>query len=154
FEHRAAAVGRATRNRPAVSFDDFRADEQAKTGARNRPDALRTIASFEDTSAVCLRYADPVITNRDRCGTALGAYVDIDLSTIRRIFDRVADQILKHPLDAPLVVIDHHRVRRSRIAERVTPGDRLHLVLGGLDCPPEIGRAALQSDPIALNRMQ
>jgi hypothetical protein len=93
-----------------VSFDDFRTDEEAKTGARNRTDGVCPIPPFEDMTAVRLRYADSVIADRNRRIAAVGADVDVDFSTVRRVFDRVADQILQNPLDAALVVIDHHRL--------------------------------------------
>jgi len=66
--------------------------------------------AFEDMTAVRLRYADSVIADRNRRIAAVGADVDVDFSTVRRVFDRVADQILQNPLDAALVVIDHHRL--------------------------------------------
>jgi len=137
-----------------VSFDDFRADEEAETGARNSTDAVRAIASFEDPATICVRYTDPVIANRDRRGAVVGAYVDVDLSTVRRILDRVSDQILENSLYSAFIVIDHNRLRRGRIAKHVTASDRFHLILGGLHRPPQIGRPALQGDPTAFNRVQ
>jgi len=67
-----------------VSFHDFRADEEAETGAGDGAHAVgRAVTTFEDTTSVCLRYADSLIANRDRRCAGDEAYVDVDLSTIR-----------------------------------------------------------------------
>jgi hypothetical protein len=66
-----------------VSLDDFRADEEAKTGARNRTDGICAIPPFEDVTTVRLRYADSVIADRDRRVAAVGVYVDVDVSSVR-----------------------------------------------------------------------
>jgi len=104
------AVGRAARNRAAVAFDDLRADKESETGPGYGADIICPIASFEDAAAVGVRYADAMIADGNRRVAAIGAYGDVDVSTVRRVFDRVADQILENPLDAAFVVIDHHRL--------------------------------------------
>jgi len=103
-------VGGAAGNRAAVAFDDLRADKEPETAPGNRAHAIGTIASLEDAAAFKLGYADTTIADADRRVAAISAYLDIDVAAVRRVFDRVADQILEHPLDAAFVIIDHHRL--------------------------------------------
>jgi len=97
-------------DRSAVPLDDFRADKQPKPCAGNRADAVGSIASFEHPAAFALRYSDTVIADRYPGIVVLNGHGDLDVPSVRRILDGVADQILQNALDAAFVVIDRDRL--------------------------------------------
>jgi len=89
-----------------VTLDDLRADKQPQPCAGNGADAIGSIASFEHPAALACGYSDAVITDRYPGLVVLNRHADLDISPVRRILDRVADQILQNALDAAFIVID------------------------------------------------
>jgi hypothetical protein len=137
-----------------VPLDDLRADKQPEPCARNRADAVGSIASFEHAAAFAFGYSDAVITYRYPGLVVLHRYADVDVSPVRRIFDRVADQILQDALNASFVVIGGNRLRRSSVAKHMTANERLHLILCSLDGASQVGGAPIQRNSVAVKRMK
>jgi len=137
-----------------VPLDDFRADEQSEPGARNRADAVGSIASFEHPAALAFGYSDTVIADRHPGLIVLNGQADLDVSPVGRILDRIADQILQNALDAALVVIHRNSIWWCRVPQRVTSNERLHLILRGLDSPAQISSVLIQRNATAVERMK
>jgi len=119
-----------------VSLDDLGADEQPETGAGHAASRLRAIAALEHPLLLRRRDTDAAVANRDARLGAIDAYVDVDIPSVRRVLDRVADQVLQHPLDAMLIEIGHDRVGRRGVAKRMALRQDLHLVDGAGDDLP------------------
>jgi hypothetical protein len=66
-----------------VASDDFRADEQSKSGAWNRAGASRAIARFEDARSFIGRNADAMITDRYPRRICDDPQLDLDVTTVR-----------------------------------------------------------------------
>lgn len=133
-----------------MAFRNLGADEQAETGAGNCADGAGAESPLEHVRPRLRRYADAVITDRNACFRRRRAYLDLDGPTIRRVFDRVADQVLKHTLNAPFVVFSDDRAGRRRIPEGVVLRERLHLVDCRFRGTAEIAAPEIELDLVAV----
>jgi len=119
-----------------VPLDDLRADEQPETGAGHAASRLRAIAALEHALLLLRRNADAAVANGDARVGAIHADVDVDIPSVGRVLDRVADQVLQHPLDAILIEIGDDRVGRRGVAKHMALRQDLHLIDGGRDDLP------------------
>ena len=110
---RAAVLRREAGDRPAVSLHDLGADEETETGPGNRADGVCAESPLEDMRTLLRGDADSVIADRDARLGRRRPYLDVDGSAVRRVFDRVPDQILKDTLHTPFVVVGENRAGRG-----------------------------------------
>jgi len=112
LNQRAAILRREAGDRPAVSLHDLGADEEAETGPGNRADSVCAESPLEDVRTRLRGDADSVIADRDARVGRRRPYLDFNGSALRRVFDRVPDQVLKDTLNTPFVVVGENRAGR------------------------------------------
>jgi hypothetical protein len=96
-----------------VSLHDLGADEETETGPGNRADGVRAESPLEDARTRLRGNADSVIADRDARLGRRRPYLDVDGSAVRRVFDRVPDQVLKDTLNTLFVVVGENRAGRG-----------------------------------------
>jgi hypothetical protein len=95
-----------------VSLYDLGADKEAETRPRNRADRACAESPLEDVRTRLRGNADSVIADRHARLGWRRAYLDFDGSAVRRVFDRVPNQVLKDTLNTPFVVVGKNRAGR------------------------------------------
>jgi hypothetical protein len=137
-----------------MALDDFCADEQAEAGATDAVSTSRAIAAVEHQLALCLGNANAAIANRYDRDAVFDAYLDVDIATIGRVLDRVANHVLKNPLHAVLIEFGHDRGSGRRVAKRMRLRQHVHLVNRSLNGMPQVCLREIEFDLVRVNRAQ
>src|SRR5438477_1296201 len=114
-------AGRLHPDAAAVLLDDPLADGQAQAQA-SEGGSLRTAEALEDGLLALARDANTAIGDRDLDVFALGIDRDLDLPSLRRVADRVGDQVVEHLLDAVAIGEDRQMLRRAHGDAVLVPG--------------------------------
>jgi len=135
-----------------MPLHDFGADEQPKPGAGNPFRALRAVAALKHASSLLFWNTDAVIAHGDASETGGSFEPHFDIAAVWRVFDRVADQILKHPLHPALVVHRHNGGSRRQTPEAVNAHDAFHLFDGHFQRSAQIMALQIQLQRIPFQR--
>jgi hypothetical protein len=135
-----------------VPLDDLRADEQPETTARDTADRARAIAALEHERLLLLRNADAAIPDRDDRLGSVDAHVDVDIASIRRVLDGIANEVLEHALNAMVIEVGHERNGRRCVAKRMALREHFHLIDRHSDGIPQVAARQIQLDGVAIDR--
>jgi hypothetical protein len=137
-----------------MALDDFRADEQAEAAAPDVAGASRAITAVEHPLALPVGNSNAVIANRHDRDAAVDAYLYVDVTTIGRVLDRVANHVLKNSLYAVLIELGHDGRGGRRVAKRMDRRQHLHLIHRGLNGRPQVRLPEIEFDLVRVNRAQ